>query len=577
MLVVFGLVLVFAIGIVVRVYWIPTHTMSHPEMYVPGIRMPDGLSQPHERLTVMKVLSGNYTSDIHPPGFFLVMLLWTKVFGTGIWSLRLQPVLLGLGTIALLVWLGKLLGQTAAGWLAAALLAVNGFHVFWSQISRMFSQSCFLGVLSTILLLQLSRKKETDRLLMAAYALVTLSGLATHIFYWPLFVSQMLWAYWNALRTVDRMSAVCGLQLVILLLGSPLLAAAAYQSQNADLAYLSSNSWTMGREYVSFSFLLPLDGHGGTASRLSYPLERSPLQVTLFLIGRIAAFLIAVVCLIAGIPSRKQAEEICLGAPNELGYKTWLAAAIFAAAVILVFVSFALAFAHPPNNSLRITEAMVVLPLLMAAAGSLMNLRWTLLAAWCRKLRSGWWLGGSLALVYVQAFVPFALLSIFSLARPVLNARGLLVLTPFLLLCLAVGMVVLARGKWLLHALLVFVLGALHITSLVSYQPRSESPVDFRMLSQKLIAQVQPSDIILIRRLWSDTPILYYLPAERFHLEEIGQTSEVLSRPSTNRVWVLNYYSEPLKRPVQPTLGDFTVETVLEVYNGRAVLYSRRK
>ena len=184
---------------------------------------------------------------------------------------------------------------------------------------------------------------------------------------------------------------------------------------------------------------------------------------------------------------------------------------------------------------------------------------------------------GKLALVYVQAFVPLALLSLFCIRRPVLNARGLMILTPHLLLCLAVGIVVVARERRLLQAFLVLVLGALHVTSMMSYLPRSASPVNYRLLAQKLIAEVHPSDIILIRRSWFDTPILYYLSEDRFHLVEISQASEVLSRPATDRVWVLQYYPKSPKGPVDPTLGDFPVERVLEIYHARAVLYSRRK
>ena len=99
-LVTLGLILVFATGIFVRLYPIPTRSISHPEIYVPNIHMPEGLSEPHERVTLMKVLSGTFTSDTHPPGYYVFMWAWTKIFGTGIWSIRLPSVIFGLGAIA---------------------------------------------------------------------------------------------------------------------------------------------------------------------------------------------------------------------------------------------------------------------------------------------------------------------------------------------------------------------------------------------------------------------------------------------------------------------------------------------
>ena len=64
---------------------------------------------------------------------------------------------MGLACIALVYALGAMTGKPLSGSLAALLLAASGYHVFWSQVARMFAQACFLGLASTVLLLWLAR------------------------------------------------------------------------------------------------------------------------------------------------------------------------------------------------------------------------------------------------------------------------------------------------------------------------------------------------------------------------------------------------------------------------------------
>src|SRR6266853_2275714 len=81
-------------------------SISHPEMYVPGIRLPAGVAEPSERMTPVSVVTGTFSSDTHPPGYYIVMLPWTHAFGTSLRSIRLPSALFGLACIPLLYLLG---------------------------------------------------------------------------------------------------------------------------------------------------------------------------------------------------------------------------------------------------------------------------------------------------------------------------------------------------------------------------------------------------------------------------------------------------------------------------------------
>src|SRR5271167_1399223 len=174
-----GLSLLVILGASLRLHNLDGKSVTHVEMYVPGIRLPHGISFPEERLTLLKVVTSGLNSDTHPPAYYILMWAWTKCFGTTAWSIRLPSALLGTACIPLVFWLGMLTRQPAAGWIAAALVAVNGHLVFWSQIARMFTLACCLGLLATILLLQIAKQSRVSPTLQLLYAAIMLLGLCT--------------------------------------------------------------------------------------------------------------------------------------------------------------------------------------------------------------------------------------------------------------------------------------------------------------------------------------------------------------------------------------------------------------
>src|SRR6516164_4767601 len=85
-----------------RLSTLDKRSITHPEMYVPGIRLPAGISEPAERLSVASILTGTFSSDTHPPGYYLAMFPWTRLAGTSLSAIRLPSALLGIASIPLL-------------------------------------------------------------------------------------------------------------------------------------------------------------------------------------------------------------------------------------------------------------------------------------------------------------------------------------------------------------------------------------------------------------------------------------------------------------------------------------------
>ena len=90
--------------------------------------------------------------------------------------------------------LARLTENTLTALLASAMLALNGLHVIYSQTARMYSMASFLGLMSTALFVAMVKQGGRQLTYRALYVIVTVGGLATHVYVWPLFITQVLWA-----------------------------------------------------------------------------------------------------------------------------------------------------------------------------------------------------------------------------------------------------------------------------------------------------------------------------------------------------------------------------------------------
>ena len=256
MLLVFITGMAMLLGMVLRLHNLSNRSMSHVEIFTPGIPLPEGLSIPTARLDLKTVVAKTITDDTHPPGYYVLMLFVTKVFGSGTFALRFPSVLFGVASIGLVFWLGVLIGEPVSGCIAAFFLAANGYNIVWSETARMYSLICFLGLLTTIQLVLLARSTRPRPLLETGYAAAMLVGLSSHHFFWGFLATQMVWAMVNGWSQQRPMPRLLKIQILIMIAGSPLLAVAAYQSGN-KVAFLSRDVPLIMREFLQFVYLIP--------------------------------------------------------------------------------------------------------------------------------------------------------------------------------------------------------------------------------------------------------------------------------------------------------------------------------
>jgi len=572
-----GLSLLVILGAWLRLHHLDEASVTHVEMYVPGIRMPRGISVPGERLTLAKTITGTFSSDTHPPAFYVLMWAWTKCFGAGASSIRLPAALLGIACIPLIFRLGTLTRQWTAAWIAAALLAVNGHQIFWSQIARMFTLACCLGLLATILLLRIAKDPRASRSLGFLYVLALLAGVASHVFFWAILGTHILWTLLNAWGSQRPFPAAAKLQFLALILGSPFLAFAAYQSGN-ELAALSSSIFVYAREFLQFAFAFPLVGFSSGV----YPLDsQAPLVDDPHLsLARWLFFLVSLVFFCAGIAGMRKSEDESLGETRGPSPRAWWLASALAACAILGFVFMAKAFAKPhPNPTLRVTEIMAVAPFALATLATLLHKNWRRITAWRIAFLESRFIAGDQALVLALAVVPFAALAVASRFKPMFNERGMLLLGPYMLLVLAWGIAHVGRNRIVVAVLLVL-LCATEYSGFRQYRRMSAGRADYKAFAAALAPRIDESDLVFLAPSWYATPLFYYVHSgwDRF----VGSDYEAACRRDPRAsVWVLTfpnyeqpYYEQEVPPEIQEALRNYRPVETVNAPDARAVLYS---
>lgn len=86
--------------------------------------------------------------DFHPPGYFVILWLWSKVFGYAEVAVRLPSVIFGVATVFIAYLVGWKLHSKLLGVIAALLLSINPLHIYYSQEARMYTFATFTVALN---------------------------------------------------------------------------------------------------------------------------------------------------------------------------------------------------------------------------------------------------------------------------------------------------------------------------------------------------------------------------------------------------------------------------------------------
>jgi 4-amino-4-deoxy-L-arabinose transferase-like glycosyltransferase len=566
----FGAVVILSVILIIgaglRLHDVESRTLNHPEVYAPGIDLPWHLSNPNPRFSLAQTLKGTIAGEPHPPGYYVLMLGWTKWFGSSILALRLPSVLFGVASILLIYVLARYTEDTVTALLAAAMLALNGLHLYYSQTARMYAMACFLGLVSTVLLVIMVKQGARPLTYRVLYVIVTVGGLATHVYFWPLFVTQALWVLVTSLRSQHSLLGLFRLQIFTFILATPLVAIAAYQSGAATRP----------------ETLTPLEGvvrffQSGSLFEIN-PLAVS--KASMNAVAAIVALLVTALLLASAVRRKRKDETIDPQAIGDVQGHASPHLAVTAVVGVLMALSI-LVFAYVantllPGRSTRLVVATSLLPIALASIDALLGgyrerfkgLR-TIVARkrpWPESLRS---------VNVFLAVLPVSIVAVISVFTPIFVQRGTLIFVPYLLIVLASGLASLVHRdrRWVAVALILVII---HGVSVLHFKSKPSNP-DFKALAEQWVSHIEDSDLIFLHGRghqydWKVAPIFYYLNARRYHYVGRDFASAIQSHPHS-RVWVLSFPRIPTEKEAVDALAGYEVRKRVDAQGILAELY----
>jgi uncharacterized membrane protein len=546
-------------GIIFRFDGLDARGMGHIEIFVPNIDLPMGLSNPAPRLTLWKTLTG-IMWEPHPPAWYLSMWFWTKFTGTDLFTIRLPSALFGVASILLIFALGVLEEDRVTALFSAGLLAINGFHIYWSQIARPYSMACFIGLLSTIFLVFVVRGKQPKRLFLCIYLATVAFGLATAYYFWPLFATHILWVLSSNYTRKPSLLGLFRSQILILILCSPLIAVAIFQSKPS---YLGSDIPRFIIEFVQFGFPFEIDPDARIQNVLP------------FVVGFIFLLLSFLLLALGLLAKQDWHKENGSDVPGP-SMKQLTVVTVFSSAFIILAARIFHDYRPEITVQVAASSAAPFLILLFAFFAQRYSIKTSGIMAFFSDKRII--PQGPYSLISFLVIVPVLLLAGLSLFIPFFAPRQMLLFSPFLLLLLSRGAISLFRFRehWASLSLLVVValfLVVTNYTSIVYNKNRPQSPTGYKSLSAKWIPNIErESDLIFVQHHWVTTPIFYYLRADRYLFVGRDYSEKITENPES-RVWVLSFAGLPISKEIREVLKQYKPFMTITARRIRAALY----
>jgi mannosyltransferase len=133
-----------------------------------------------EAFTVERISSGPvalFAGEVqHPPLYFLLLYAWSFLLGQSELALRLLSVAFGLASVFLAYRVCGLIAERRTGLIAAALMSLSTFQLYFSQEARPYAMFSAMALLSMYFFLRLPEGKGRH------YMLSTALMLYTHVF-----------------------------------------------------------------------------------------------------------------------------------------------------------------------------------------------------------------------------------------------------------------------------------------------------------------------------------------------------------------------------------------------------------
>jgi uncharacterized membrane protein len=140
--------------------------------------------------------------NVHPPLFHTLLHYWLATFGRDEIIVRVFPLLWGIVAIPLMYWVARSVYDRRVGLIAAAVLAVSPFFVWYAQEARMYTMMLVFALLCTGAMWRAMQGNRPAWWVL--YALATAAGLMTQYFFVFLVAGQGAYMVLFHLRHRER-------------------------------------------------------------------------------------------------------------------------------------------------------------------------------------------------------------------------------------------------------------------------------------------------------------------------------------------------------------------------------------
>ena len=169
-----AIILILAVAAILRIYRLSFHDLWYDEIY-------------------SIVISGDFWKNWNPPLYFAILHYWIKLFGISEFSLRFPSVIFSVFGVYFTFLLGKLIFNFRVGIIAAILMTLSAFCLWYAQEARPYSLSMFLGTVSTYCLFKvLIQKKDKAWFLFILAAVFLLYSDITYFSFFLLFTQLLI-------------------------------------------------------------------------------------------------------------------------------------------------------------------------------------------------------------------------------------------------------------------------------------------------------------------------------------------------------------------------------------------------
>lgn len=552
-----ALVFIVVAGAFLRIDGIDNKTLSHPEVYVPGIELPDKISEPPARKTIVPLVWFHFHGEPHPPAYYFLMFAWTKAAGTSLTALRLPSAIFGILSILFTFLVAYELFNKMTGIVSAGLIAFHGHHIYWSQNARMYAMTAMLGLLATWFLIKALKESEGSKRALWAlgYTAAACLGVYTEILFWVLLASQMIFVLFCQKRRVYESikdaapGMMLRLQFLIVMLGAPMWAHAVYTGRQSPFEPVSGRFFS---EFAAFGFIFERD-------LFSLP-ARSAADPILFAAALTAIFLAA--CAFAG--GSRATGPLPDEEPSRANINIF-PAAIFSVVSVL---GFSLVARH--DRGLLI--AVCAVPL---AAALLPRLIVTITNYWIGSFQSfshSEYLRQGNVLAAVLAVFPVGLIAFLSLFNSLLASRLFLVFTPYFLILIGAGMVNISRRRSLVSAAAVLT-ALFFVYGFEFYRNYPNEAVDYKSIASQLLENAEHGDTVFVHnRSWITSPVFYFLNDKnlKFVASDFSATTQ---NCGARRVWLINFEGQPPKKEMTEALANYRKILTQKSRNAESLLF----